>query len=394
MVLYCIYMDIMNDLDHIHLLITEKLTGNILSEDELYLEECIRKDKNVELLWNTLQQKWLAINGDDHLESIDVASRLEEVNKKITEAKPPAITISQKGWMAAAATVLIIITATWLWKESNNTVTPIASVSTTAPQDSAQQIELLLSSGKKVSFTNQPQTINVDDVKINASGDVLQYQDETEKAVEYNTLRIPEKAEYQIVLSDGSKIWLNSCSSLKFPFNFPDSTREVYIEGEAYFEVTKNAKKPFIIHTPKTTVEVLGTAFNINTYDKEIVKTSVVEGSVTTKANNGAKVLLFPGLEAYYNDNIQTFKTTSFDQQMVLAWMHGVYYFNKVQLNDLKGPLERWFGVKVNLNKNSLEKTTVSGIIEKGKLLDFLENLKATTGINYSLQNNILVFTN
>ncbi|MCW3115908.1 MAG: anti-sigma factor, partial [Segetibacter sp.] len=154
------------------------------------------------------------------------------------------------------------------------------------------------------------------------------------------------------------------------------------------------SKQPFLVHTSKTNIQVLGTSFNVNTYEDGLIKTSLVEGRVKTFSLDGDSTLLRPGFEAYYDDLKKEFQVKPFDKEYVLSWIEGSYLFNKVPLENLTGTLERWFGVEVvSINKKVIGKTLVSGIIEKGKLKEFLENLNASTGIKYTLKNNILDFT-
>jgi transmembrane sensor len=384
-------MNIMNhNQDYIRQLITEKLIGTISDDDRVYLEEMILRDSEARLLWEEMRDKWTALEGDSKLEQLNLDTRLEEVKDNIHNRNKP---FSFTQWqLANVAALLILFIGMWtVLKSKNNAVISNGAVMTEKP---SKKIELVLGSGKTLNISGQPQTINVDDIELKAAAGTLQYSGTSRASEQYNTLNIPEEADYKLILSDGSKVWLNSSSSLKFPFAFSGKTRDVYLTGEAYFEVAKNSKQPFLVHTSKTNIQVLGTSFNVNTYEDGLIKTSLVEGRVKTFSLDGDSTLLRPGFEAYYDDLKKEFQVKPFDKEYVLSWIEGSYLFNKVPLENLTGTLERWFGVEVvSINKKVIGKTLVSGIIEKGKLKEFLENLNASTGIKYTLKNNILDFT-
>ncbi|MGY0036742.1 FecR family protein [Pedobacter sp. NJ-S-72] len=132
--------------------------------------------------------------------------------------------------------------------------------------------------------------INLPFAQIKKGDHGLRYKLDDHKIQEWSTLVVPVKLDYQITLSDGTRVWLNSASSLHFPFSFSGATREVYLTGEAFFKVAKNPDQPFIVHTNQTDVKVLGTEFNVNSYNSNITMTSLVEGSVKTSGHDKKKV--------------------------------------------------------------------------------------------------------
>jgi len=230
----------------------------------------------------------------------------------------------------------------------------------------------------------------VEGVFLEHSGKQLAYKETGVRSVGFNTLEIPAKTDYSITLADGTQVFLNSKSKLRFPFYFDDARREIFIEGEAYLEVAKDAKRPFIVHTPLADIRVLGTKFNVNTYQEGTVRTSLVEGSVLLKGADKDSIALHPGLEALYRSD-KGFTAHSFDAAEVLSWRDGIFYFQRQPLGELAGTISRWFGVRMIFEQDDLSQHAVSGLLEKGRLDEFLNNLEKTAGIDYSLQDTILV---
>jgi transmembrane sensor len=164
----------------------------------------------------------------------------------------------------------------------------------------------------------------------------------------YNTVTTPKGGQYQIVLSDGTKVWLNAASSLRFPLVFSGNERKVEMTGEVYFEVAKNAKKPFKVITDGQEVEVLGTHFNIMAYHNEkAIKTTLLEGSVKVSRKERSTILQ-PGQQAKvgFNNNIfRTLNDVSLEEE--LAWKNGYFEFNNASLELIMRQIERWYDVEI-----------------------------------------------
>ncbi|MNX68638.1 fec operon regulator FecR [compost metagenome] len=173
--------------------------------------------------------------------------------------------------------------------------------------------------------------------------------DRTGMKMEYNTISTPRGGQYQVNLPDGTTVWLNSASSLKFPteFKFQDK-REVELTGEAYFEVAHDKKQPFVVKTNKQEVEVLGTHFNINSYDDEPeTKTTLLEGSIRVSPlsfGGKGKVILKPGQQAILNKNMQVVYA---EVGAAIAWKNGFFHFKDADLYTVLRQLARWYDVEV-----------------------------------------------
>jgi len=163
----------------------------------------------------------------------------------------------------------------------------------------------------------------------------------------FNTLSTPTGGQYNIVLADGTKVYLNTVSSIKYPTQFNGDQRIVELEGEAYFEVAKNRNKPFIVKSGSQSIEVLGTHFNVHAYTNEsVVKTTLLEGSVAVSYKN-QKSILKPGQQSSISDNFSKIKIKEVDTEAAVAWKNGRFKFDNADLKTVMKQLERWYGIKV-----------------------------------------------
>jgi transmembrane sensor len=210
---------------------------------------------------------------------------------------------------------------------------------------------LTLSNGKKVELKQVP-TIGLSEEGVQITKEEegkLSYQTIANKlasVIQQNTLETPAGGQYQVVLSDGSKIWLNSNSSLRYPANFRAAKeRIVELEGEGYFEIQKDSSRPFIVRSRNQRIQVKGTKFNVNTYsDEPNIATTLVEGSVAIE-NQYASLSLSPDEQAL-NDG-KSISKERIDARAFVSWKDGYFEFNNTDLNTAMRQISRWYGLKV-----------------------------------------------
>jgi ferric-dicitrate binding protein FerR (iron transport regulator) len=200
---------------------------------------------------------------------------------------------------------------------------------------------------------------------------------------------VPAGANYKIVLSDGTEVLLNAATRLRFPFRFAKAQREVYLEGEAYFKVATDAHRPFIVHTPLTRIDVLGTSFNVNSYEEGRVKTALVEGKVITRCSEGKSMELSPGYAAEYLAE-KGFSSEKFDEDDELSWMNGLYYFHDMPVAGLAHLASRCYGIHIVIDKEKFAGRSVTGLLDRTKLSDFLNDLGTIAHIKYHYSENSL----
>ncbi|MDN5285850.1 MAG: hypothetical protein JWR38_2124 [Mucilaginibacter sp.] len=201
-----------------------------------------------------------------------------------------------------------------------------------------------------------------------------------------NTITTPRGGQYQLVLNDGSKVWLNSASSLSFPAVFTGKTRDVEITGEAYFEVAKNAAMPFRVKTNHVVVEVLGTHFNMMAYnDEAAMKTTLLEGAVKI-SNMQNTSFLKPGQRASLNQNGQISVVDDPDAEDSIAWKNGLFQFRDADIEAIMRQVARWYDVEVSYEGNIPEREFTGEISRNVKASELLGMLKYT-GVNYKIEN-------
>ncbi|MGY0037823.1 FecR family protein [Pedobacter sp. NJ-S-72] len=207
-----------------------------------------------------------------------------------------------------------------------------------------------------------------------------------------NTVSTPRGGQYRIILPDGTKVWLNSSSSLKFPEQFTSNERNVELKGEAYFEVAKNASKPFKVTVNSTVVKVLGTHFNIMAYnDDPFIKTTLLEGSVQL-SNITTLDILKPGQQAVINKS-GFVKVINTDTEQSIAWKNGYFFFNRANLKDIMKQLSRWYNIDVIYKgKMPVEEEFVGKIKRDSELSKTLKILEFS-GVNFKIIGNQLIVT-
>lgn len=191
----------------------------------------------------------------------------------------------------------------------------------------------------------------------------------------YNTIETPKGGQYQVDLPDGTKVWLNAGSLLRYPTNFTGKIRSVELTGEAYFEVAKNAHKPFKVLSKNQVVEVLGTHFNISSYTDDIsVKTTLLEGSVKVLSSkvNQTK-LLKPGQQSDINYTNNAFFIKSVNTDEVIAWKNGYFLFSDEDLKSIMARFARWYNVDVEY-QGDVDNLRFGGMVSRSK--DLTQALK------------------
>jgi len=198
----------------------------------------------------------------------------------------------------------------------------------------------------------------------------------------YNTIITPRGGEYNLTLSDGTKVAMNASSTLRYPINFREDIRRVELKGEAYFDVSKQYRDdkriPFIVETDQQTLEVLGTSFNVNSYGKTI-ETTLVEGSVKISFDNGQSHVLVPNQQAVYRRESKSTAITTVDPFYVTAWKNGSFAFEDASINEVMESVARWYDVDVVL-KDDLKDKQFSGMISRFEDIDKLLKTVELTG--------------
>lgn len=396
--------------EHIFQLILEKLSGDISDEDNRYLEQMAQVDPNVKRCLDELEgardvagpefmndlhneRAWSSV-----LSLLHADKEKKDPEKKNTIIIPAAVdetravSLQEDGkprfrntwWLAAAITLLIATGGYYLLGGRSAAVKDDRST-TIAAIPAWGDVRLLLEEGDTVSLaSNTAADINTQNALLHQRDGMLSFQP-GDGAGGWNTLFVPTGKDYKVQLSDGSVVHLNAFSRLRFPFSFDGNNREVYLEGEAYFDIAKKADQPFIVHTAGTSVKVLGTSFNVNAYNDSLIVTSLVSGSVVSDAEDNDSIYLKPGMASVYRKGYRQ-QQQSFDEAITLSWRKGEYAYYNQPLGTLDAVISHWYGKQLLFDDPALANKMLTGVIERDQpLIDFLESLDKTSGITFRI---------
>lgn len=229
-------------------------------------------------------------------------------------------------------------------------------------------------------------------VRLDASRSVF-YSEKAEvgATTDYNTLRVPRGGEYRLELADGSVVWLNSDSELKFPPAFNEKQRKVFLKGEAFFDVARNPSVPFVVEIGGMEVKVLGTRFNVNAYREDgVFQTTLVEGKVEVRdLQNDRQVVLLPDQQACLKDG-QLF-VHPVDASVYMAWIEGKFYFESESLLEIVAQLERWYDVEFFFTREELKHYEFTGVIRRDYAADrILDIIAKTTNVKFDIQGRMI----
>jgi len=319
----------------------------------------------------------------------------EDIRERIDPSHQPRRTIL---WPQLAAVVAILLALSAAIIFFINQQNPEKNKETLIVKDLApggKRATLTLADGKTIILDGvlAGQLALVDGTRISktANGQLI-YENNAlaTGTVQINTVSIPRGGEYQLLLPDGTKIWLNAATTISYPTRFTGQQRRIKLSGEAYLEVAKDREHPFIVETDNQTVKVLGTHFNINTYQTDRIVTTLEEGSVLVSslrgvAKNEAKqsVLLKPGEQAI---NASSLVVQSADLESALAWKNGLLFFKDAPLTTVLEEVARWYDVQVEYKTKPSEEL-FSGSVSRNANLSAILRILKITGVKASLVN-------
>jgi len=356
----------------------EKYTAGLCSEEE-----------------KAIVENWYLTISDNG--SYPDASQIERSKKEVWEllrVKREHIHAFSYSKLICAAAAIVIILGISLYFSSFN-FHYSASKKQLAINDIApggNRATLILANGKKILLDSAANGLIAAESGIvitKTSDGQLLYKVSSVESVDplaFNTIVTPRGGQYQVVLPDGSKVWLNASSSLKFPAAFGATERKVQLSGEAYFEVTKNAQLPFKVITEKQEVEVLGTHFNISSYPDELnTRTTLLEGSVKiSSAPSQITKILKPGQQSVVSSIAIDVMTVDTDE--VMGWKNGLFIFNNEKLESIMRKVSRWYNVNVEYQDKEVSEEAFGGSVSRsGNVSEILRMLEFTGNARFKI---------
>ena len=298
-------------------------------------------------------------------------------------------------WYAAAAVILLILSSGLYFYNLKKKTTVIAKTESprfkndVLPGDN--RAILTLDDGSQINLDDAQNGVlaseNNTDIRKTGSGQ-LEYStgDKLIETVKYNTLSTPMGGQYQLSLPDGSRVWLNSGSSIRFPTAFIGKERIIELKGEAFFDIRENKKMPFIVKTNMSMdIRVLGTQFNVMAYDDEkSINTTLLEGSVQLLKESGT-AFLEPGQSAILNKGSGKIKVEAADVDEAVAWKNGYFIFSNENIESIMRKVSRWYNVEVDYQGNLSNKDFVGTISRDKNISEILKMLELTGAIHFKV---------
>lgn len=369
---------------HIAALISKYLCDALTDEEHMVLEQWLNEKEENRLLLESFRNGSHRVQDDmDFIHALDTGAAWKVFETRIRQQRWKRM----RRYIGYAAAV-VVVACIGVWFSLVDDTQESAQVQTTnvfhndvAP--GSNKALLTLADGRTVDLETYMDSVHEQGGTTITGGEgQLTYstQDVVTQELIYNTLVIPKAGTYQLTLSDGTKVWLNAMSELRFPVQFNRQERRVFLKGEAYFEVAHDAGRPFRVEVNDTEVEVLGTHFNINSYAE--VTTTLVEGSVKVY-NEDEEQLLSPGQEAKVGEHIAVYNA---NMDKVMAWKNGDFYFKSDNMVEIMEQLSRWYDIQVNYN-GTIPQTGYNGSISRNvNLSEVLEMLTFASGAVFSIK--------
>ncbi len=294
--------------------------------------------------------------------------------------------------ISAAAVIIIISTGTLFYKDyikKSGVKHAISKIKNDIPPG-GNIATLTLADGRKISLTDAKNghLAEQSGIKISktADGQLIYSISDSEnpsQLLSYNTIETPPGGQYQVILPDGSKVWLNSASSLRYPVRFINNERRVEISGEAYFEVAHNGKMPFRVINHNQMVEVLGTHFNIMAYpDESSTNTTLLEGSVKIIKEDKSKIIS-PGQQTRVKNG--DIDVATVDVTQIIAWKEGYFMFKNEDIQSIMRQISRWYNLEVKYEGNIPDKVFGGKISRTRNISEVLEILESTGSIHFKI---------
>lgn len=372
-------------------LIAKKQLGDITPEEERELAVWLEEDERHRQRYERLIRKDFSADLE-RFASIDATAGWRKYKKRYHRQQ------RQYRWYGVAAMLLLLISlGTWRFIAERGST----SVETREIHHGTSKALLVLADGseRELEIELPESVIPMSGVVARHSGGKIRYDRETGESMGqtdptplYNTIKIPTGGEFTLELVDGTTVWLNSETTLRYPVNFTGVSREVWLDGEAYFEVVHDESHPFIVRTVKdVSVQVLGTSFNVRAYgDEENVEAVLEEGLVRLSADT-ANVMLIPGMMGIYNQ-VSGMRSKTVDTELYTAWHRGYFIFQDETLEFILDRLSRWYGMKVFYRDEEAKSLVFSGNVRKYEtVFDLLKAMEFSGVVNFEVKGNTVV---
>lgn len=381
------------DKDHIITLISGYLTGTLSEKEQEELTAWIEANAENRMLFERLVSRDTFLYKRELYQKIQAEKALQTFQSRTRKQR----FIKRRNVLGkyAAGIALIILTGvtTYLYYASPKQPDQVLveKIATGSPK-----AILLTADGQSITLeaNNIPATRLPSHVQIIDSATQLVYTspDTTVSITRYHELQVPRGGEYKLRLPDGTFVYLNSATRLKFPVSFAQDKREVYLSGEAYFEVSKDTSRPFYVLTDNIRVKVYGTTFNVNTQDKDFTRTVLAEGKIGINAiGQHEDIILHPDQSALFNKQNGSISVQNVNARQYTAWKDGLFLFENEPLEKIMDKLSLWYDINVFYANESVRKICFTGYMKRYEQIDLiLKAIQSTVSVSFEIKNKTI----
>ena len=381
------YRMLEDDNNYIRRLIQLDLVGGLSPEEKGKLEDWINESEEHRLLFCKIK-KQLSINEIRNYLQTDVEDAWKKVREKTFGAPPVRPRIRPK-WLKYAAVVLPVLLSITLWytwkEEMKNKQATVACLSPV----------LTLDNGEKYQLDPEEQTeiyLNEEVKAYQAGGGLIYDTTARQEENKYNRIEVPRGSEYWIVLPDGTRVWLNAATELKYPVAFHAKERRVYLKGEAYFEVAPDKNRPFYVETEEVKIRVLGTVFDVNTHYTRGVRTVLVEGAVALEWGDQKEIRMKPGELADFDRTTTEVTLKEVDVTSYISWKEGYFVFEDEPLEEIMHTLSLWYDKEFLFVGKRSRALHFSGHIKRYERIEtILSAITDVTGVEFRMNGQIIL---
>ena len=377
-------MDYKNEIGH---LLQKYFSGTIMPDEQRLLDSWMKEKEEHKQLFERLRKDTRFAEEYGIFREVDTTRAWETFRVKNGLGRQRRMTT----WIKYVAVIALplLVAGVWLLHPSGGEQSiPVAQNTKIVKREVSPVLEVV-GGGKVILEKEKNKMIEAGrGVEVQQSSGMLVYSDSVvPEYVDTNVLRIPKGGEFKLQLADGTQVYLNSATDLRYPVAFTGSERRVYLKGEAYFEVAKDAEHPFIVVTDDVQVRVYGTSFNVNTLGADGVRTVLVEGKVGIRGQDlDREYVLKPNELAFYDRNSRDMKIETVDPDLYTLWRKGIFVFERETLENIMNTLSLWYDMEVFFQSESAKQLHFSGHMKRYEQIeDILHAITDATGVVFTI---------
>ena len=377
-------MDYKNEIGH---LLQKYFSGTIMPDEQRLLDSWMKEKEEHKQLFDRLRKDTRFAEEYGIFREVDTTRAWETFRVKNGLRRQRRMTT----WIKYAAVIALplLIAGVWLlFPRGGERSIPVAQNTKIVKREESPVLEVV-GGGKVILEKEKDKMIEAGrGVDVQQSSGMLVYSDSVvSEYVDTNVLRIPKGGEFKLQLADGTRVYLNSATDLRYPVAFTGPERRVYLKGEAYFEVAKDVEHPFIVVTDDVQVRVYGTSFNVNTLGADGVRTVRVEGKVGIRGQDlDREYVLKPNELAFYDRNSRDMKIETVDPDLYTLWRKGIFVFERETLENIMNTLSLWYDMEVFFQSESAKQLHFSGHMKRYEQIeDILHAITDATGVVFTI---------